>query len=80
MTLPSSPASAWFLTTPEQAVMKSRVERDAAYKGEERFSWSFVRMALSDPLIYIAGAALFCSSIPLFGFGTFLPTIIVGLE
>lgn len=79
LTLPSSPASAWFLTEPEKEAMKSRLLRDAAYKGKEEFSWVFVRTALSDPLIYIAGLALFCSSIPLFGFGTFLPTIIVGL-
>jgi MFS family permease len=79
LALPSSPASAWFLTESEKALMRSRLARDAAYKGEEKFSWSFVRTALSDPLIYIAGLALFCSSIPLFGFGTFLPTLIVGL-
>jgi MFS family permease len=79
LTLPSSPESAWFLTKSEKMVMGARLARDAAYRGEKRFSWSFVKTALSDPLIYIAALALFCSSIPLFGFGTFLPTIIVGL-
>ncbi|OBT70771.1 hypothetical protein VF21_10192 [Pseudogymnoascus sp. 05NY08] len=79
ITLPRDSQKAWFLNAEEKAVMNARIKRDATYKGEEKFSWKYVRMAVSDPLIYIAGVALFCSSIPLFGFGTFLPTIIVGL-
>lgn len=59
--------------------MMARKQRDAIYKGEDKFSWSYVKMALTDPFIYIAAASLFCSSVPLFGFGTFLPTIIKGL-
>lgn len=59
--------------------MKARKARDIVYKGDDTFSWAYVRMALSDPFIYLAASLLFCSSIPLFGFGTFLPTIIEGL-
>ena len=59
--------------------MRARRERDARYKGSSQFSWTYVRMALADPLIYVAGITLFANSICLLSFGTFLPTIIRGL-
>lgn len=79
VTLPRNSQKAWFLNAEEKALMSARSQRDAIDNGDEKFSWVYVRMALTDPLIYIASVALFCSTIPLFGFGTFLPTIIVGL-
>ncbi|KAL6251349.1 hypothetical protein RBB50_001557 [Rhinocladiella similis] len=79
LTLPSTAEKAWFLNAEEKELMLARKQRDAIYKGEDKFSWSYVKMALTDPFIYIAAASLFCSSVPLFGFGTFLPTIIKGL-
>ncbi|RDL30983.1 Uncharacterized protein BP5553_09772 [Venustampulla echinocandica] len=79
LTLPRNAQTAWFLTIKETEVMKARMQRDAIYSGEEKFSWVYVKMAMSDPLIYLGGIALFASGIPLFGFGTFLPTIVVGL-
>jgi len=60
-------------------MMRARKLRDIIYKGDDTFSWDYAKMALTDPFIYLAGVLLFCSSIPLFGFGTFLPTIIEGL-
>ncbi|KAH6877073.1 major facilitator superfamily domain-containing protein [Thelonectria olida] len=79
VTLPFNSEKAWFLTAEESAVMSLRIQRDAAYKGEERFSWKYAYMAFTEPMIYIAAIGLFCSSVPLFGFATFLPTIMVGL-
>lgn len=79
LTLPSTAEEAWFLTEEEKELMVARKRRDAIYKGENQFSWSYVKMALTDPFVYMAAACLFCSSVPLFGFGTFLPTIISGL-
>ncbi|KAH7120599.1 major facilitator superfamily domain-containing protein [Dactylonectria macrodidyma] len=79
MTLPFSSEKAWFLNAEESNIMRLRIQRDVAYKGEEKFSWKYVRMAFTEPIIYIAAVGLFCSSIPLFGFSTFLPTIMVGL-
>jgi len=79
LTLPRNSQQAWFLNAEERALMSARIQRDAAYKGDDKFSWTYVKMAFTDPLIYIASIALFCSTIPLFGFGTFLPTIILGL-
>jgi MFS family permease len=71
--------TAWFLTEEEKALMRARKLRDVVYKGTDEFSWYYAKMAFKDPFIYIAAVCLFCSSISLFGFGTFLPTIIKGL-
>ena len=79
-TLPKSAEEAWFLTAEERAVMRARKQRHLAYKGSsDEFSWKYAKMALTDPFIYVAGLCLFCASIPLFGFGTFLPTLIKGM-
>lgn len=80
VTMPKNAEEAWFLTAEERVVMRARKERDHLFKGSgDDFSWSHVKMALSDPLIYIASVTLFANSICLLGFGTFLPTIIKGL-
>lgn len=71
--------TAWFLTSEEKEMMRMRKQRDIIYKGDDKFSWDYAKMAFMDPFIYISAVLLFCSSIPLFGFGTFLPTIIKGL-
>ncbi|KAL5343216.1 major facilitator superfamily domain-containing protein [Aspergillus crustosus] len=78
-TLPKSPEDAWFLTAKEKAAMLARKLRDTEYKGTDSFDWKFVRMAFSDPFVYATAVLLFASSIPLFGFSTFLPTILNGL-
>lgn len=77
-TLPKNAESAWFLTGEEKALMRVRKERDAIYKGEDEFSWSYAKMALVDPFVYLAAIALFLASVPLFGISTFLPTLIKG--
>jgi MFS family permease len=78
-TLPRDATKAWFLKPEEREVMRLRRQRDAEYTGDDEFSWEYVRMAFSDPLIYIAAIAFFCATVPFFGFATFLPTIIQGL-
>jgi MFS family permease len=78
-TLPRSSEEAWFLKADEKQLMKDRRVRDVAYTGSDEFSWDYVWMAMTDPLVWVAGVSLFCAGIPLFGFGTFLPTIIKGL-
>lgn len=59
--------------------MQERRLRDAAYTGSDEFSWSYIWMALTDIMVWVAALSLFCAGIPLFGFGLFLPTIIRGL-
>jgi len=78
-TLPRDSTRAWFLNPDEKELMLRRSQRDAAYKGDDKFSYKYIIQAFRDPIIYIAAVGLFCSSFPLFGFGTFLPTIIMGL-
>lgn len=78
-TLPKSAEDAWFLTDEEKKMMQTRKQRDVIYKGEDKFNWTYAKMALVDPVIWVAGFSLFCAGIPLFGFGTFLPTILRGL-
>ncbi|KAL4943639.1 hypothetical protein BDV06DRAFT_221091 [Aspergillus oleicola] len=46
---------------------------------KREFDWKYVRVAFSDPFVYATAVLLFASSIPLFGFSTFLPTILSGL-
>lgn len=82
LSFPNTPETAWFLNEDEKKLMVMRKERDAVYKGdagEDKFDWKYAKMALSDPFIYLASLSFFCSSIAIFGFGTFLPTIIRGL-
>ncbi|TPX11791.1 uncharacterized protein E0L32_007528 [Thyridium curvatum] len=78
VTLPFDSERAWFLNAEERNVMSLRIKRDAAYKGDQKFEWKYAKMAFTEPIIYIAAIGMFCSSIPLFGFTTFLPTLIVG--
>jgi MFS family permease len=78
--LPSSPDDAWFLNAEEKACMVMRKQRDIIYRGDgddSKAKW--VKLAFKDPLIYLAGIAFFTSSVAIFGFSTFLPTIIKGL-
>lgn len=78
-TLPKSAEHAWFLGPEERQLMEDKRRRDFIYKGESKLSWADVRLAFTDPVVIMAGVCLFCASIPLFGFGIFLPTIISGL-
>ncbi|KAH8700227.1 major facilitator superfamily domain-containing protein [Talaromyces proteolyticus] len=78
-TLPKNAENAWFLTTEEKELMQRRKQRDIIFKGDDEFSWKYIPMAFKDVHIYIAAMCAFCSSIPLFGFATFLPTILVGM-
>ncbi|CRK18593.1 hypothetical protein BN1708_012402 [Verticillium longisporum] len=75
---PNKPETAWFLNEDEKALMCRRKQRDAIYKGDDKFDWKWVRLAVSDPFIYIASMAFFTSSVAIFGYGTFLPTLIRG--
>lgn len=79
LSFPNTPETAWFLNADEKKIMEQRKIRDTIYKGDDKFDWKYARMALKDPFIYLASLSFFCSSIAIFGFGTFLPTIINGL-
>lgn len=77
--LPDSPDTAWFLNADEKETMALRRMRDARYRGEDDLKSKYVRLALKDVFIYVAGVGFFFSSVAITGFNVFLPTIIKGL-
>ncbi|KAL1962150.1 hypothetical protein VTN77DRAFT_554 [Rasamsonia byssochlamydoides] len=74
--LPNDPANAYFLTAEEKWIMQVRNAQRRKYMGSEKFSWEEVRIALRDPKLYLSGAIQFCQDILLYGFSTFLPSIL----
>jgi hypothetical protein len=79
VTFPTSPDTAWFLNDEEKELMALRKKRNAAFRGDDKFDMKWVKTAFSDPFVYLASLAFFASSVAIFGFGLFLPTIIRGL-
>jgi len=79
ISLPTAPETAWFLTAEERSVVMNIKEQNQPFKETKALEWSQVLMALTDPFLYLASVSLFCSSIALFGFGTFLPTLLKGM-
>lgn len=79
ISLPTSPQTAWFLKEDERMIFTRMRDQNQPFKETKSFSWGQVVMAVTDPFVYLASAALFCSSIALFGFGTFLPTLLRGM-
>lgn len=59
--------------------MRVRNEQRRKYMGSEKFSWEEMRIALSDPKLFFSGVIQFCQDILLYGFSTFLPTILEGM-
>ncbi|KAL2825771.1 major facilitator superfamily domain-containing protein [Aspergillus cavernicola] len=79
ITFPRSPETAWFLTEEEKTLMRVRKQRDIIYKGSDKFESKWIKESLKDPFVYMSAICFFSSSIAIFGFGIFLPTIINGL-
>jgi MFS family permease len=77
-TIPTSAEKGWFLSDEQAKCMRAKKERDALFKGQSKLEPKHVWAALKDPLVYLTGLSLFASSLPLLGFGTFLPAIILG--
>lgn len=78
VTMPFSAEKAWFLTKEQSEFMLLKKQRDVLYKGEDTFKTRYIWSAVTDLLVYLVAFSLFASSLPLLGFGTFLPTIIRG--
>ncbi|KAK1139228.1 hypothetical protein N8T08_001158 [Aspergillus melleus] len=74
--LPNDPANAYFLTDEEKWMMRVRNEQRRKYMGSEEFSWEEMRLALRDPKLMFSAVTQFCQDILLYGFSTFLPTIL----
>jgi MFS family permease len=77
--LPNNPAESYFLNEEEKWMMRVRNEQRRKYMGSESFSWEEMRIALRDPKLFFSGIIQFCQDILLYGFSTFLPTILGGM-
>ena len=77
--IPSSAETAWYLTAEEKETMKLKKQRDFMHRGSDKFERKWIKIALTDPFVWLLGVAFFTSSVAINGFGVFLPTIISGL-
>ncbi|KAJ5563135.1 hypothetical protein N7535_002420 [Penicillium sp. DV-2018c] len=77
--LPNNPAESYFLNEEEKWMMRVRNEQRRKYMGSEKFSWEEMLIALRDPKLFFSGIIQFCQDILLYGFSTFLPTILGGM-
>ena len=74
--LPNEPAKAYFLNDEEKWMMQVRNEQRRKYMGSEKFSWEEMRIAVLDPKLHMSAITQFCQDILLYGFSTFLPSIL----
>ncbi|OJJ32725.1 hypothetical protein ASPWEDRAFT_42737 [Aspergillus wentii DTO 134E9] len=74
--LPNDPENAYFLSDEEKWMMRVRNEQRRKYMGSEEFSWEEIRIAATDPKLILSAITQFCQDILLYGFSTFLPTIL----
>jgi len=74
--LPTDPSQAWFLDAEEREMMRCRNGQRQQYLGSEKFSWDEILIELKDPKLYLSGAIQFMQDILLYGFSTFLPSIL----
>lgn len=78
-TLPKSAEEAWFLKSDEKELMRNRQRLYALYKGSDKFEMRYLKMAFVDPLIFLGVLCSLGASVGLFGYTTFLPTILSAL-
>ncbi|KAF7930506.1 uncharacterized protein EAE98_004906 [Botrytis deweyae] len=78
--LPTDPGNAWFLNAEEREVMRLRAIQRQKYMGSEKFSWEEFRIELKDPKLYISAAIQFMQDCLLYGFSTFLPSILKAMN
>ncbi|EON66979.1 hypothetical protein W97_06095 [Coniosporium apollinis CBS 100218] len=79
--LADNPETAWYLTPAEKELMILRRSREAGQTtSAQEFHWNDVRAALKDWKVWAFCFAQFGSDTMLYGFSTFLPTIIRGIN
>jgi MFS family permease len=78
--LPDSPETAYFLNAEEKAFAAARLKRQTGYTvSAAEFHWEDVRKCFKDWKVWTFCFAQFGSDTMLYGFSTFLPTIIRGI-
>ncbi|KAK3307105.1 major facilitator superfamily domain-containing protein [Chaetomium strumarium] len=79
--LPDEPETAYFLDGPQRAMAAARLRRQTGYTANAaEFHWQDVRAALGDWKVWAFALAQFGSDTMLYGYSTFLPTIIRGIN
>ncbi|KAF1946652.1 MFS general substrate transporter [Clathrospora elynae] len=79
--LPDTPETAYFLNTEERAFAASRLKRQTGYTSKAaEFHWDDVRKCFKDWKVWTFCFAQFGSDTMLYGFSTFLPTIIKSIN
>ncbi|KAK0638538.1 major facilitator superfamily domain-containing protein [Cercophora newfieldiana] len=73
------PDTAEFLTPKERKFIHTRLSSDSDATHDERFSWTNVLKAAKDPKCWLYGFGFHTTSLPLYTFSLFLPTIINAL-
>ncbi|KAF8594707.1 putative MFS transporter [Ceratobasidium sp. AG-I] len=77
LVLADDPDSAKWLTDEEKAYIRTRKLRQQGENADaQKFHWSDVRKCFKDPKVYAFAAGQFGCDTMLYGFSTFLPTII----
>ncbi|KAJ0110296.1 hypothetical protein J7T55_000729 [Diaporthe amygdali] len=74
--LPANPTEAKFLTAKDKNVIAIREAQRSQYMGSLVFEWSEVGKALLDPKVWLTAFIQFFQDIILYGFSTFLPSIL----
>ncbi|KAL1800353.1 hypothetical protein ACET3X_000695 [Alternaria dauci] len=75
--LPDTPETAYFFTAEEKAFAAARLKRQTGYtKKAAEFHWDDVRKCVKDWKVWVFCFAQFGSDTMLYGYSTFLPTII----
>ncbi|KAF9872232.1 major facilitator superfamily transporter [Colletotrichum karsti] len=74
--LPDDPTRAKFWKPEEKEVMLARENQRQEYLGSQVFEWKEVWAALKDPKVYSTALIQFFQDIILYGFSTFLPSIL----
>ncbi|KAF2147616.1 MFS general substrate transporter [Myriangium duriaei CBS 260.36] len=74
--LPNDPADAFFLKAEDKKILDIRTTERAACIGDEKFTWDEILNAFRDAKVWLSGATQFCQDILLYGFSTFLPSVI----
>ncbi|KZF21782.1 putative MFS transporter [Xylona heveae TC161] len=77
--LPDEPATAYFLNDKEKEMMEVRRMRQGQSKSAEQFHWADFRACIKDWKVWTFCIGLFGVDTMLYGYSTFLPTIIKGL-
>ncbi|KAL4899235.1 hypothetical protein BDW74DRAFT_183978 [Aspergillus multicolor] len=74
--LPDDPRTAYFLTPEEKSVMQTRHQQRLSYMGSDTLDWREIKLAFTDPKVWLCACTQFCQNILTYGFSTFLPSIL----